>query len=175
MIKLHATALVFSISPVIEVPTKSGTPFQKRELVLDDTWQGRDGAPIPNYVMIEFSGDRMAILDSFAPGQRVTVEAVVNGREANGRYFNSIRGLSVVPYQPQPQAQPQQPYQQQPYGGQPQQPFGQGYTPQPPRQPAMMPEQYPTYNTAPNYVAPQQPAYPQSGYPQQPGPADPPF
>lgn len=95
MIKLTATAPIFDISPVIQVSEK----FQKRELVLNDSWE-KDGQSHANLVVIEFSGERMAQLDNFCNGQRVTVEAVVNGREYNGRYFNTIRGLSVTPYQP---------------------------------------------------------------------------
>lgn len=138
MIKLTATALIHSISPVIEIPSKTGgNPFQKRELILDDSYTDRDGTPRPNFVSIEFTGERMAILDQYAPGMKVSVEACVNGRESNGRIFNSIRGLSVQPYQPA-QAYPQQP--------------APGYAQQ------LFPQQ-PAY--------PQQQAYPQQNYPQQ--------
>lgn len=94
MIKLTATALVHYISPVLQVSDN----FQKRELILDDSWE-KDGKTYPNYVLIEFTGDKMPLLDNFAPGQRVTVEAYVNGREYQGRYFNSIKGMGIVPYQ----------------------------------------------------------------------------
>lgn len=96
MIKLTATALIHSISPVIQVSDK----FQKRELVLNDSWE-RDGEQHLNFVVIEFTGDKMAQLDNFIPGQRVTVEAFINGREYQGRYYNSIRGQRVAHYQPQ--------------------------------------------------------------------------
>lgn len=101
MIKLTATALIHHISPVIDIPSRSGgQPFQKRELILNDSWE-RDGQTYPNFVVIEFSGDKMAQLDNFAPGQRVTVEAYVNGREHQGRVFNTIKGQTVAHYQPQ--------------------------------------------------------------------------
>lgn len=154
MIKLTATALINYISPTQEIPSKSGgTPFIKRELVLDDSYQ-KDGKTYTNYVPVEFSGDKCAILDQFAPGQRVTVEAYVNGREYNGRFYTSIRGQSVtLAGQPQqgyqPYGQPmQQPYQ--PYGQPPSQPYGQQYAP-PAVQPPLPPRPYghPDPNRAP--------------------------
>ncbi|WP_286375428.1 DUF3127 domain-containing protein [Xylanibacter rodentium] len=143
MIKFSATALIHHISPVIDIPSRNGgQSFQKRELILDDTWT-KDGNTYPNFVLIEFSGDKMAQLDSFAPGQRVTVEAYVNGREYQGRYFNTIKGMSVAPYQQQQTSHP----------------VGQ------------RPAPAPGYPQQPQY--PQQPAsYPnQGGYPQAPAPA----
>lgn len=96
MIKLTATALIHYISPVLQVSEN----FQKRELILNDSWE-KDGKSYPNFVLIEFTGDKMSLLDNYAPGQRVTVEAYVNGREYQNRYFNTIRGMGIIPYQPQ--------------------------------------------------------------------------
>lgn len=102
MIKVKATAVIHYISPVIDIPSKNGSqPFQKRELVLNDSWE-RDGKQYPNFVVMEFSGDKISQLDNFMPGHRVTVEAFINGRENNGRFYNTIRGQSIVHYQPQP-------------------------------------------------------------------------
>lgn len=153
MIKLTATAIIHYISPVLQVSDN----FQKRELILDDSWV-KDGKTYPNYVLIEFTGDKMAMLDSFAPGQRVTVEAYVNGREYEGRYFNSIKGMGIVPYQA-PSTVGQRPAQPAP-GSYPQQPA----YPQAPK----------AYPQAPGGY-PQQPAYPQQApYPQQGSYAQPP-
>ena len=177
MIKLTATGPIHSISPVIEIPSKTGgTPFLKRELVIDDTWVDHNGNAHPNFVLIEFTGDNMQQLGNFAPGHYVTVNAYVNGREHNGRVFNTIKGQSVAPYQPQQQptqaaqyAAPQPQHPQQPYAqgaAYPQQ--GQAY----PQQPAYSQQPYPQQPTYP-----QQPSYPNQGgyapsYPQQqaPGP-----
>lgn len=101
MIKVTATALIRYISPVIEIPSKTGgQSFLKRDLILDDSWS-KDGTSHPNFVQIEFSGDKIAQLDNFIQGQQVTVEACVNGREYNGRFYTSLRGLSVSLYEPQ--------------------------------------------------------------------------
>lgn len=174
MIKLTATALIHTISPVIEIPAKNGgAPFQKRELVLNDSWE-RDGETHPNFVVIEITGDAMMQLDNFIPGQRVTVDAMVNGREYNGRIFNTIKGRTVTLYQPRQTAavSQQQPYQPQPtYAQQPYQqvqrvqptPSAPGYNGQYPQ----APQQY--QQPAPQY---QQPVNPQYGGL---GPADLPF
>lgn len=106
MIKLQISggAIIYSISQVQEIPSRNGgDPFRKRELILDDSWSDRDGVVHPNYVLVEFTGDKMSLLDNFQPGQRVNVDACVNGREYNGRVFTSIKGLGITPYQEQPQ------------------------------------------------------------------------
>jgi len=168
MIKLTATALIHYISPVIQVSAN----FSKRELILDDSWE-RNGEVHPNFVSIEFSNDAMAQLDSFYPGQRVTVEAYVNGREWNGRILNSIRGRSVMPAQAQAYPRQSAAYPQQP-----------AYP-----QALAYPQQAPAPAPMPGYGQPPQPTYPQQGYapapapqpaqayqqPQSPGVADLPF
>lgn len=107
MIKFTAqNALVHSVSPAIEIPSKSGgQSFFKRELVINDSWE-REGRLHTNFVVIEFSGDKMGQLDSIFPGQRVNIEGMICGREYNNRIYNTVRGLSVIPYQAQPQYAP---------------------------------------------------------------------
>lgn len=147
MIKLSISggAIIHSISSLQEIPSKNGgAPFQKRELIIDDSWVDREGVVHSNLVLVEFTGDKMGLLDKFQPGQRVNIDACVNGREYNNRIFLSIKGLGITPYQEQSQQ----------WNGQPPQ---QGYAQQPAPAPA------PVYG-----AYPQQPSYPQQGYPQQP-------
>ena len=168
MIKLTATATIHYISPVIEIPPKTagGQSFAKRDLVLDDSWT-KDGVTHTNYVLIEFSGDKMAQLDNFMQGQRVTVEAYINGREYNGKYFNSIRGQSVVPYQTQQAVNNAGQYAPAPAPAPP------GSYPQQSQYPQASRYQQGAYPPPGGY--PQQPAYPQQApYPQQGGYAQPP-
>lgn len=144
MIKFTAqNALVHSVSPAIEIPSKSGgQSFFKRELVINDSWE-REGRLHTNFVVIEFSGDKMAQLDSIFPGQRVNIEGMLCGREYNSRIYNTVRGLSVIPYQAQPQYAPA---------------------------PAPMPGAYTSqgqYQQAPGYQAAPMPG----SYPKQPAPA----
>lgn len=107
MIKFSATnALVHSVTPVIEIESRSGgQPFCKRELIIDDSWD-KDGKHYVNFVSIEFTGDKMAQLDSVYPGMRVNVDGLLSGREYNNRIYNSVRGQSVYPYQAQQQSAP---------------------------------------------------------------------
>ena len=132
MIKLKATALIHYISPVIEIPSRSGgQSFLKRELVLDDSWT-KDGKTYENFVLIEFTGDKMSQLDAFSPGQRVNVEAYVSGREYQGKVFNTIKGSTIELFQAQQPAPSTGQYPQAP-GGYPQQGAYSpgGYPPQP--------------------------------------------
>ena len=168
MIKFQATAVIHSISPVIQVSEN----FQKRELILNDSWT-KDGQVYNNYILIEFAGDRMAQLDNYFPGQRVSVDVYVNGREHNGKYFTSLRGQVVVLAQSQQQAQSQQPMSYQ----QPMQYQQQGYqpTPAPPAYPQQMaPPAYAQPQQQPQY-APPQPQQPYGGQPTSPGVNDLPF
>lgn len=154
MIKFQATnVLVHSVTPVIEIESKNGgQPFAKRELIINDSWD-KDGKHYPNFISIEFTGDKMTQLDSIYPGMRVNVEGLLSGREYNNKIYNSIRGQTVTPYQvqqpstpapaPMPGTYPPQPqYQQAPgYQGATVPP---GYPPQPVPTPAypQQPQQY---------------------------------
>ena len=132
----------------------------RSELVIDDAWADREGTLHPNYVLIEFSGDKMQLLDSFQPGQRVNIDACVNGREYNGRIFTTIKGFGISPYQ---QPQPQQAYQQpQGYGAPTQQAAYPQQASSPQQQPYQQPAQQPAQQSAP---FPGQ--YPSGGYDQQ--------
>lgn len=189
MIKFTATnAQVHYVTPVIEVPSKTGGQgFFKRELIINDSWE-KDGKQYPNFVSVEFSGEKMSQLEGIYPGQRVNIEGMLCGREYNNKIYNSVRGLSVTPYQPQqqypgapapvPAGYPQQasypqqpPYQSAPMpGGYPQQPPVPGYPQQ----------QYtsPTAPVPPRVQAPLPPTpHPQQAYGQQysPGADDLPF
>ena len=185
MIKFQATALIHSISPVINVTDK----FQKRELILNDSYD-RDGNHYSSFVIVEFTGDRMAQLDYYAPGQRVTVEGIINGREYNNRIYNTVKGQTIAPYQqqaqyaaPGPAQMPGAYPQQQPYrqssnaqtapmpGGYPQQPSAPAY-PQQPQQPQYASAPTPTQPSAPASATPVQQSY---GQHQSPGVADLPF
>lgn len=139
------TGKVHSVSQVLQVPTQNGKPFEKRELVLDcSTYNSQTGDLMENYIKFEFTGDKMALLDSLQVGQRVVVSFALQGRSYTNRntgvtdYFTSIRGYKIeqpqtrVATQPgeyrQQRPQPQPVYGQQPYPQQaPQQPYQQPY------------------------------------------------
>ena|SRR5690606_33592336 len=68
--------------------------FSKRELVVTTEEQ------YPQHLMIEFVQDKTALLDSFNPGEKVTVGINLRGREWQSpqgeiRYFNTIQGWRI--------------------------------------------------------------------------------
>lgn len=69
--------------------------FRKRELILLQPVGNRD-QPVP----IEFVQDDVAMLDQFAPGEKVTVSFFINGREWTARdgavkYFLSLKAQRI--------------------------------------------------------------------------------
>ncbi len=69
--------------------------FSKRELVVTEPSGQR-----PQHIPIEFTQDRTSMLDSFKPGDEVTVTCFVNGREWQGKdgvmkYFLSLSGNRI--------------------------------------------------------------------------------
>ncbi len=66
--------------------------FSKRELVVTES-----GGQYPQHIPVEFTQDKAALLDAFAPGDEVSVTCYVNGREWTGRdgvtkHFLSLKG-----------------------------------------------------------------------------------
>ena len=130
------TGAVHSVSQVLQVPTQSGKPFEKRELVLNcSTYNSQTGELMENFIKFEFTGDKMVLLNSLQVGQRVVVSFALQGRSYTNKstghtdYFTSIRGYKIEQpqtrvttqpgdYKPQ-QAPPQPVYAQQA----PQQPY----------------------------------------------------
>lgn len=154
------TGTVHLIEPAVSIPLKSDPTrsLTKRTLVLcvkrfNPVTGEQDGAD--NFPAFEFLNDRCALLDSFAPGQLVTVSfdlqgSQVTGQDGRTRWFTSIRGYRIEPYQRQgypagqPSPSPQAPVQ--PVAQAPQQPSApicqqqaQTYQQNPPQQPAIDP------------------------------------
>lgn len=80
--------------------------FKKREIVVTV-----DDGKYPQDISLEFVQDRAALLDSFAPGQEVTVAFNLRGREYNGRYFNNLNGWKITPQSGAQAAEPEQHFQ----------------------------------------------------------------
>jgi len=69
--------------------------FLKREMVLTTQEQ------YPQHILIEFVQDKCDLLNSFEPGQMVTIGINIRGREwvspqGDTKYFNSIQGWRIV-------------------------------------------------------------------------------
>ena len=69
--------------------------FRKRELVITEPSGQR-----PQHIPVEFTQDRVSLLDDYKPGDEVSVMAYVNGREWTGKdgvtkYFLSLSGNRI--------------------------------------------------------------------------------
>lgn len=107
MIKGSATSVICFISPIQQITEN----FAKRDVVLNDSWVGQDGTTHENYVNIEFTGERMKMLDLYEVGNKVVIEFHVTGRKVqNGKVYNTLRGLNITTYQNQWTPQAQQAY-----------------------------------------------------------------
>jgi len=110
---------------LIGQPQDISSSFRKRELVVTTEEQ------YPQDILIEFTQDRVNLLDSFQVGEPVRVSINLRGREWTSpqgevRYFNTIQGWRIDRNMPaQPAGQPMQnQYAQQPNMGQPAQQAG---------------------------------------------------
>lgn len=100
------TTIIARIYEIREVEAVGSNGFVKRSVILDD---GREfnGMYKPNWLKVDFTGDRVNQLDPFQPNQLVKIEGSLEGREYQGKYYTNIRGWRIEPYTPQ-QAYPSQ-------------------------------------------------------------------
>lgn len=70
--------------------------FSKRELVLKTEYESK----YPQYVLIQFSNTKVALLDNIFPGEIVTVSINLRGKEVNNgngiKYYNTLDGWKIV-------------------------------------------------------------------------------
>lgn len=78
------TGRIKQIGDTMQIQTKKGDTFAKRELLLDatsyDPYTG-ERSEYENIVPLEFSQDKCAELDRFSPGDMVTISFALQGRE----------------------------------------------------------------------------------------------
>ena len=127
------TGRIHTISATETIPTKSGSNFTKREVILDckNTYNGQE---FHNFPKFEFAGDELCKqLDNYKLNDLVTIYFDLSGSnytdaQGNEKNYTRVRGWKIEEYQrveQQPQQQAAQPQpvapqvQQQPY--QPQQ------------------------------------------------------
>jgi hypothetical protein len=60
--------------------------FAKKEVVVTID----AGSNYPQHISIQAINDKISLLDSVEVGDSVTIVANLNGREAKGRYYNSL-------------------------------------------------------------------------------------
>lgn len=125
------TGKVLAIGQPLQLPSKEpNKPFVKRELTLDctrhDPYTG-ERSRYENTPMLEFAGDICGELDNIKVGDIVTITFEVVGSKYVDKTTKAVRIFTRIrPYkietvlssQPQPQQvqQPQQNYQQDPFG-----------------------------------------------------------
>jgi Domain of unknown function (DUF3127) len=119
--------LVYSVSPVENLVSRAGKPFQKRSLVIDATLRDpHTGAPsqYTNYPSFEFLNEKCALIDGILQGDVVEVHFFVQGDiyvtpSGDTKYITKLIPHRVDLAQkmtvPPPTFQPQQ--FQQPQGG----------------------------------------------------------
>lgn len=97
---------VILIEETATIQTKSGTPFTKRNIVVEEQerYNQETGDKYPSaYAQFELSGERCKEADMFQKGDKVEVSFVLAGRMYNDRNtgaercFNSLRALSIKP------------------------------------------------------------------------------
>lgn len=97
---------VLIVENAVIIPTKSGSTFTKRQVVLDAShYDPMTGQKFENYPAFDFVGNRVNELDNFKVGDLVTISFALNGRpfDKDGKttYFTSVNGYKIEPYQRQ--------------------------------------------------------------------------
>lgn len=97
---------VLLIENAVEIPTKSGNVFTKRQIVLDSSrYDQMTGEKYENYPAVNFVGKRVSELDAFKVGDLVTISFALSGRsyEKDGKvnYITDIIGFKIEPFQRQ--------------------------------------------------------------------------
>lgn len=141
----------------VETGTSARGEWKKQNFIIETVEQ------FPRKICIAAWTNSIPILDTFQPGEMISVSVNLESREFNGRWYTDVRAWRIDRPGQMPQAQPGMPYGQpmQPAYGQPMQPaYGQP-APQGYAQPAQPAYQQP--------AQPQAPAQPQYGGEAQPG------
>ena len=97
-------AKIYKIGELQSIPSQNGgEPFRKRSIVLDaarfDPYTGEKSGD--NYVVVEFSGKRVAELEKYATGDLANVSFVLQGRKyidsttREERFFTSVIGIGI--------------------------------------------------------------------------------
>ena len=97
-------AKIYKIGEVQVIPSQNGgEPFRKRSIVLDaarfDPYTGEKSGD--NFVVVEFSGKRVAELEKYATGDLANVSFVLQGRKYTDsttheeRFFTSVIGIGI--------------------------------------------------------------------------------
>lgn len=96
------TGRIIEIGQTVQIPSKrGGSPFTKREFILDaTTYDPHTGerSEYENVIPLEFSGDKCAELDRFNQGDVVTVSFILQGRSWTNQDGEPKRMASIRCY-----------------------------------------------------------------------------
>lgn len=97
---MEISGIIKAVNPTQQVSAS----FSKRELIITSEEQ------YPQYIMVEFTQDKCALLDRYKVGDAVVVGINLRGREwinpqGEAKYFNSIQGWKIN-HQEAPQQAP---------------------------------------------------------------------
>lgn len=121
------TGILKEITPTETLLTKAGKEFQKRTVILDNSYTiPNTGDLYENIVAFEVSGSRCAEFDQYMPllGKRVDITFAVNGRQytdrqGQTRHMVTLRPMQIFLHQSRQQDVPQQPSPEPQQDGQP--------------------------------------------------------
>jgi len=113
MAKLQINGRILVKGETIGVPSRNGSTFYKRELVLDAShYDPYTGQKYENFPKFEFTGNKISELDKFSVGDMVTVSFFLSGRcvEKDGKtnFYTSVVGYAVEVFLPQRNVSQQQ-------------------------------------------------------------------
>lgn len=90
------TGIVKAKLPTETITSKSGEPFNKTLVVIDDTQTTPDRV-YENIIPVLFSGKHNDLAHNMAVGSRYRIRFAIRGREFGGKYFSTVEGISVSP------------------------------------------------------------------------------
>ena len=94
--KFEITGTVKNNPEAVEVPTKAGSSFTKKLLIVEVVEQNKD-KQFTNLVAFDVTGEKtIEFSKSLKVGDEVTVSFSVSSREHNGSYYTSIRAFNIA-------------------------------------------------------------------------------
>jgi len=103
---IKATGTVHFISAVVKGVSKVGNEWSRQDVVIESQMARKDGTTWPDFLCITAGSNKAEKMANISVGQKVEVTYTVSAREYNGRWYNNVDLVDIVPLQPAPQPQP---------------------------------------------------------------------
>lgn len=88
--ELTGTIVKIKNIETISAKTENTKDFQKREF-----WLKMGDEKFPQTIALEFQGDKVTVLDSFAEGQEIIVSINLKGRIVEEKCFNTLQAWRI--------------------------------------------------------------------------------